>query len=52
MLKKKIQFLKHYFKFLHIFLEKIEFWRENQDLEVFDIADFKFLGLETRFEDN
>ena len=31
---------------------KWEFWSENEDLGVFDIADFKFLGLGTRFERN
>ena len=29
-----------------------EFWSENVDLGVFDIADFKFLGLGTRFGRN
>ena len=31
---------------------KYEFWSENEDLGVFDIADFKFLGLDTRFVRN
>ena len=31
---------------------KFEFWSENVDLGVFDIAEFKFLGLEMRFERN
>ena len=31
---------------------KLEFWSKNEDLGVFDIADFKFLGLDTRFERN
>ena len=32
--------------------EKFEFWRENQDLGFFDIAEFEFWGLEMRFERN
>ena len=32
--------------------DKIEFWREKIDLGEIDIAEFKFLGLELRFEWN
>ena len=32
--------------------EKLEFWSENVDLGVFDIAEFKFWGLESKFEKN
>ena len=31
---------------------KLEFWSEKEDVGVFGIADFKFLGLEARFERN
>ena len=32
--------------------EKFKFWREKQDLVVFDIAEFEVLGLEMRFGRN
>ena len=31
---------------------KFKFWSEKKDLEVFDIADFKFLGPKSKFERN
>ena len=32
--------------------EKIELWREKHDFGVFDDGDFKFWGLESKFERN